>query len=95
LSITVQKVDYLANLAKLELSEEEKTRFQGELDKILGYIDQLKGLDSTHVPLASQVVARRSGIRGDKVFPSLTQDQALANAPRKKDGFFRVPKVIG
>jgi aspartyl-tRNA(Asn)/glutamyl-tRNA(Gln) amidotransferase subunit C len=95
LSITVKKVNYLANLAKLELSGEEKKRFQRELDKIIDYIDQLKELDSTYVPPASHVIAPGSVIREDKVFPSLTQDQALANAFQKRDGFFRVPKVIG
>lgn len=95
MSITVKRLEYLANLAKLELSGEEKTRYQRDLDKIIDYIDQLKELDTKDVPLTSQVISTRSVLREDKIFSSLPQDQALANAPQKKDGFFRVPKVIG
>jgi aspartyl-tRNA(Asn)/glutamyl-tRNA(Gln) amidotransferase subunit C len=95
LSIAVKRVECLADLAKLELSEEEKTRFQLELDKIIDYIDQLKELDTKDVPFTTQVIATGCVLREDKVFPSLPQNQALANAPQKKDGFFRVPKVIG
>jgi aspartyl-tRNA(Asn)/glutamyl-tRNA(Gln) amidotransferase subunit C len=95
LFITVQKVDYLANLAKLKLSREERKRYQRELDKIIGYIDQLEGLETTHVSPNSHVIALESVMRCDKVFPSLLQNQSLANAPRRKDGFLRVRKVIG
>jgi aspartyl-tRNA(Asn)/glutamyl-tRNA(Gln) amidotransferase subunit C len=95
LFITAQKIDYLANLAKLELSGEERQRYQRELDKIIGYIDQLKELESTHVSLSSHVITPRGVMRGDKVFPSLPRNQALANANRRKDGLLRVPKVIG
>jgi aspartyl-tRNA(Asn)/glutamyl-tRNA(Gln) amidotransferase subunit C len=94
LSITVKNLDYLANLAKLKLSVEEKTKFQKELSRIIGYIDQLKELDTESVTLTSHVIAPGRVLREDKVFPSLSQDQSLANAPQKKHGFFRVPKVI-
>ncbi len=93
--ITIKDVEYVANLAKLELSDDEKTRFQKELDNIIKYIDQLNKLDTTNVPITSHVTLLQNVFREDKVLPSLSPDQALANAPEKKDGFFRVPKVIG
>jgi aspartyl-tRNA(Asn)/glutamyl-tRNA(Gln) amidotransferase subunit C len=93
--ITTKDVKYVASLAKLELSEEEKKRFQEELDNIIKYIDQLNELDTKNVPITSHVVLLRNVFRKDKVLPSLSPDQALANAPEKKDGFFRVPRVIG
>jgi aspartyl-tRNA(Asn)/glutamyl-tRNA(Gln) amidotransferase subunit C len=93
--ITIKDVEYVANLAKLELSDEEKRRFQKELDNIIKYIDQLNELDTTNVPITSHVTFLQNIFREDEVLPSLSPDQALANAPEKKDGFFRVPRVIG
>ncbi|MGB7061742.1 MAG: Asp-tRNA(Asn)/Glu-tRNA(Gln) amidotransferase subunit GatC [Candidatus Zixiibacteriota bacterium] len=95
MAITLKDVEYAANLAKLELSPEEKIRFQRELDKIIKYVDQLNELNTENVPVTSHVIPMQNVMREDKVLPSLSSDQALANAPRKKGGFFRVPKVIG
>ncbi|MFQ6002286.1 MAG: Asp-tRNA(Asn)/Glu-tRNA(Gln) amidotransferase subunit GatC [Candidatus Zixiibacteriota bacterium] len=95
MAITLKDVEYVANLAKLELSEEEKKRFQKELDNIIKYIDQLNDLDTENVPITSQVTFLQNVLREDKVVPSLSSDEALANAPEKKDGFFKVPRVIG
>ena len=91
----MKDVEYVANLAKLELSEEEKKRFQKELDNIIKYIDQLNELDTENVPITSHVTLLQNVLREDKILPSLSPDEALANAPEKKDGFFRVPRVIG
>jgi aspartyl-tRNA(Asn)/glutamyl-tRNA(Gln) amidotransferase subunit C len=95
LSITRKDVGYVAGLAKLELSPEEKIKFQKELDNIIEYVDQLNELNTEEVPVTSHVVPLKSVVREDRILPSLSMDQALANAPQKKEGFFRVPKVIG
>lgn len=94
MAITLKDVEYVAKLAKLKLSEEEKKKFQKELDKIIKYIDQLNQVDTENVPITSHIVPMENVLREDKVKPSLTQEEALANAPDKKDGYFRVPKVI-
>jgi aspartyl-tRNA(Asn)/glutamyl-tRNA(Gln) amidotransferase subunit C len=93
--ITLEDVEYVANLARLELSEEEKKRFKKELNNIIRYIDQLNELDTENVPITSQVTFLQNVLREDEVLPSLSPDEALANAPEKKDGFFKVPRVIG
>jgi aspartyl-tRNA(Asn)/glutamyl-tRNA(Gln) amidotransferase subunit C len=93
--VTLKDVEYVANLAKLNLSREEKRRFQKELDSIIKYVGQLNGLDTQNAPLISPVVFLQNVLREDQVLPSLSQDEAWANAPEKKDGFFKVPKVIG
>ncbi|MCK4403693.1 MAG: Asp-tRNA(Asn)/Glu-tRNA(Gln) amidotransferase subunit GatC [candidate division Zixibacteria bacterium] len=93
--ITLKDVEYVANLAKLELSQKEKVKFQKELDNIIKYIDQLNELNTENVLITSRVVPLENVFREDRVLPSLPQDNALANAPQKKDGFFKVPKVIG
>jgi len=93
--ITLKDVEYVAELAKLELSQKEKFKFQKELDNIIEYIDQLNELNTENVPITSHVIPLENVFREDRALPSLSQDQALANAPQKKDGFFKVPKVIG
>jgi aspartyl-tRNA(Asn)/glutamyl-tRNA(Gln) amidotransferase subunit C len=92
--ITLKDVEYVAKLARLELSEEEKVVLQRELDKIVEYIDQLNEVDTENVPVTSHVIPLQNALREDKVLPSLPADQALANAPKSEDGFFRVPRVI-
>lgn len=78
----------------MELSETEKKKFAKELDKIIKYIDQLREVDARNVAPTSHVIPMENVLREDKVEPSLSQEEALANAPDKKDGYFKVPKVI-
>ena len=78
----------------MELSETEKKKFAKELDKIIKYIDQLREVDTRNVAPTSHVIPMENVLREDKVEPSLSQEEALANAPDKKDGYFKVPKVI-
>lgn len=94
MAISLKEVEYVAKLAKLEFSREEKIKLQRELDKIVKYVDQLKELDTENVAVTSHVVSLQNVLREDVILPSLPADQALANAPKKKDGFFRVPRVI-
>ncbi|NIM97624.1 MAG: Asp-tRNA(Asn)/Glu-tRNA(Gln) amidotransferase subunit GatC [candidate division Zixibacteria bacterium] len=93
--ISLEDVEHVANLAKLELSPEKKIKFQKDLDKVIKYIDQLNKLDTKNVPVTSHVIPIQNVLREDKVLPSLLRGKALANAPKRKDGFFKVPKVIG
>lgn len=95
MAITLKDVEYAAKLAKLELTKEEKVTFQRELDKIIKYVDQLNELNTKNVPVTSHVFPLKNALMEDEVLPSLSSAEALANAPRKKKGFFRVPKVIG
>jgi len=92
--ITIKDVEYVAGLAKLELSEAEKRKFAKELDKIIKYIDQLKEVDTENIPPTSHIIPMENVLRENKVEISLSQDEALTNAPDKKDEYFKVPKVI-
>jgi len=92
--ITLKDLEYVAKLAKLKLSDQEKRKFQKELDKIIRYIDQLNQVNTEDVSPTSHVIPMENVLREDEVKASLTQDEALANAPDKKDGYFKVPKVI-
>ncbi len=92
--ITPDEVEYVANLARLELTEEEKERFAGQLDAILQYMEKLNELDTSGVEPLVHGIAGRQATRPDRVEESLPRDEALANAPEKSEGCFRVPRII-
>ncbi len=95
MAISIEEVEHIAKLARLRLTEEEKIRFQVELGKILEYFDQLKKLDTENVPPMTHAVPIENVLREDQVKPSLPVEEALQNAPEKKDSYFQVPKVVG
>ncbi len=100
MKITEKEVRYVADLADLELSEEEIAQFVPQLDSILGYMDKLNELDTTDVEPMAQVMYEAAGLgattpmRPDMDRPGFPQEVALANAPEKGAGHFKVPKVI-
>jgi len=92
--ITIAQVEHVANLARLRFNEEEKQKLAGQLGAILEYIEQLNKLNTDDVPPTSHVIPVINVVREDVVKPSLTQEEALANAPGGVDGLFEVPKII-
>lgn len=95
MNISDQDVNYVAELANLDLTVEERQRMVRDLNSILGYIDRLKELDTTEVPpMAQTVLPAAEVMRQDMPQPSLPHDAALQNAPDSDGDFFKVPKVI-
>ena len=94
LKLSTSDVEYVAKLARLEITEAEKQKFTAQLNDILLYIDQLNELDTTGVAPMSHAIAVTNAFRDDKVADSLGTQKALANAPDARGEFFRVPKVI-
>ena len=95
MSITRDDVLCGAHLARIELTSEETERFGRNLERILEYIDQLREVDITDLQPQTQFAGHRNFFREDRVRPSLSRDEALANAPDQKNGMFRVPRVFG
>ena len=110
MKVTDKDVAYVADLANLELTAQERVGMLRDLNSILGYIDRLNELDTSNVPPMAQV-SDRYGVdaakQGSERFAyasrediveglrkSLPRDQALANAPDADGDFFQVPKVI-
>jgi aspartyl-tRNA(Asn)/glutamyl-tRNA(Gln) amidotransferase subunit C len=87
-------VEYVAHLARIELTAEEIARLQKQLDHILAYVDELKKVNVEGVEPMSHAVDMNTVLRDDAVKPSLDRDQVLANAPEQKNGQFIVPKII-
>ena len=92
--ITLEEVEHVARLARLELRPEDKERMRRELDGILAYIDKLRALDVEGVEPTSHAVPLTNVMRDDEPRPSLPRDEMLANAPDAHGDFFRVPKII-
>lgn len=87
-------VDHVARLARLDLSEEERERMRGELSDILEHVETIQGMDLEDVEPTSHALPIKNIMRPDEVKRSLTVDDALANAPEREDGRFRVPRIV-
>ena len=95
MKIADNDVAYVADLANLELTVEERRRMVRDMNSILDYIDRLNQLDTTDVaPMAQAELQSASVLREDELRPCLPREAALANAPDTDGKFFKVPKVI-
>jgi aspartyl-tRNA(Asn)/glutamyl-tRNA(Gln) amidotransferase subunit C len=96
LKITPEQVRHVAGLANLKLTESEVERMTSELDSILTYVDALNEADTTGVEPMAQVLVKdaAAALREDVERPSLSNADAVANAPLAGAGFFKVPLVI-
>ncbi len=87
-------VRYTAQLARLHLTNDEVAQFQTQLSEVLRYVEQLQSLDVSGVEPTAHANPVFDVMRPDQDRPGLTQEEALANAPRQANGLFMVPKVI-
>jgi aspartyl-tRNA(Asn)/glutamyl-tRNA(Gln) amidotransferase subunit C len=92
--ITLAEVEHVARLARLDLEPEEKERLRGQLDAILGYVEQLRRVDTAGVAPTAHVLPLANVMREDEVRPSYPVEAMLANAPAADDGQFRVPRIL-
>src|SRR5437899_646494 len=92
--ITPEDVAKTALLARLELAEDEKERLVEQLSSILDQIAVIAEVDTSAIPPTAQVVALHNAMRPDRVRPSLSPEQVLANAPDREDDFFKVRAVL-
>jgi len=94
MKLTVKDVDYVAKLARLALSDDEKAKYTEQLDKILEYMDELNRVDTSNVEPVFQAVEMKNVFREDEAAVSGLADDIIANAPDREDRFFKVKKVI-
>ena len=86
---------HLARLARLALTDEELDSFAGQLDAILEHVSRIQSVDVTGVEATDNPLDQVNVTRPDTVVPGLTQDAALAEAPRAEQGRFAVPQILG
>lgn len=94
MSISIKDVEHVAKLARLELSEQDKEKFTGQLNSILKFAEKLNELDTENVEPTSHVLDIKNVVRQDEVKASLPREEALRNAPSQEDGHFKVPPII-
>lgn len=87
-------VGYVAHLARIDLTDEETTLFQGQLDQVLHYVEQLNELDVSGVEPTAHAIPVFNVLRKDVPGTSLDHADIIANAPAATDGEIRVPKII-
>jgi aspartyl-tRNA(Asn)/glutamyl-tRNA(Gln) amidotransferase subunit C len=90
-----EEVVYVAELARLGLSEGEIARLQDQLSSILEHIAAIDKLDTEAIPPTAQVIAMTNVMRPDVVTDSLPREAVLENAPRQAEGFFEVHAILG
>lgn len=94
MKITRLEVEHVAKLARLELSDQEKEKLTDQLSNILTYVEKMNELDTRNVAPTSHVLDITNVMRDDAPDDSLPQERALANAPDKAVGHYKVPRII-
>jgi aspartyl-tRNA(Asn)/glutamyl-tRNA(Gln) amidotransferase subunit C len=94
MSVTNEDVKYVANLARLQLTDDEAEQLKGDMNRILEYMDTLNELDTSGVEPLEHVTESGVRFRKDEARPPLSHDDALKNAPDADSDYFRVPRVI-
>jgi len=93
--ITLGDVQKVAKLARLDLDQQQLSKFTGQLESILGYVAKISEVDITGVEPMAHAIPLSNVLREDVVEPALPVDKVLQNAPESDGPFFKVPKVIG
>jgi aspartyl-tRNA(Asn)/glutamyl-tRNA(Gln) amidotransferase subunit C len=94
MSLDAAAVARIARLARIRVTDDEKTSLASELSQVMAWIDELQTVDTDGVEPMTSVVGARLKTRADVVTLSVTRDEILANAPEPMAGFFTVPKVV-
>jgi aspartyl-tRNA(Asn)/glutamyl-tRNA(Gln) amidotransferase subunit C len=94
MSLTLAEVEHIAELARLELTGEEKERYRQQLSAILEYAARLQTINTSQTLPTASVLPARSVLRPDIPGPSLDVKDLLSNAPQADDDQFRVPPVL-
>jgi len=94
MKISKKHVEDVAFLARLTLSDEELNKMTIQLGEILSYVEKLNELDTSTIKTTSHVFSVCNAFREDKVKISLTQNEALMNAPKQHEDMFQVPKIL-
>ena len=94
MSLSLQEVEHIAKLARLELTAEQKTRYREQLEAILDHVAKLQELDTQDVPPTASVSVGQMPLRVDEPRPGLSKDDLLKNAPKQEEEQFKIPPVF-
>lgn len=94
MEVSDELVIKLAELSKLEFTDDEKESIKADLGKMISFIDKLNGLDTTGIQPLLHMTSNRNILRKDEIRNMISREAALKNAPLADERFFKVPKVI-
>jgi aspartyl-tRNA(Asn)/glutamyl-tRNA(Gln) amidotransferase subunit C len=94
MSVTKEDIKYIADLARLQFTEEESEQMAAEMSKILDYVETLEEVDTSNVEPLEHVIDLEYRFRKDEAKEPLDHEKALKNAPDADSDYFRVPRVI-
>jgi aspartyl-tRNA(Asn)/glutamyl-tRNA(Gln) amidotransferase subunit C len=94
MKVSKKDVEHVALLARLGLSEEEKTKFTEQLSAILDYAEKINALDTNNVPPTAHPLPLTNVLREDKTVPCTDSELLLQNAPEEEDHMFLVPRMF-
>lgn len=94
MKITEETVDHIAHLARLEFEGEAKNAIRTDLERIISFMDKLQEVDTENVEPLIFMSSEINRLREDIPARTLTQEQALKNAPQRDSDYFRIPKVL-
>lgn len=92
--IDIKTVDEIAHLARLEFKDEAKAAILNDMNRMLGFIDKLNELNTDNEEPLIYMTSESNILRDDEPEVTISQKEALKNAPRKDSDYFKVPKVI-
>lgn len=92
--IDIKTVDEVAHLARLEFQDEAKSEILNDMNRMLAFVDKLNELDTNDVEPLIYMTDEVNVLREDEPKQTITQKEALKNAPKKDSDYFKVPKVI-
>jgi aspartyl-tRNA(Asn)/glutamyl-tRNA(Gln) amidotransferase subunit C len=95
MSLTIRDVEKIAHLARLALTEAQKSQYAQQLTAVLDYAARLDELDLAGVPATAHAVAQQNVMRDDEIEPSLPLADLLYNAPQQRDNQFFIQTVLG
>ncbi|NJD78710.1 MAG: Asp-tRNA(Asn)/Glu-tRNA(Gln) amidotransferase subunit GatC [Candidatus Methanoperedens sp.] len=92
--ISRKDLEHIGWLARIELSEDDKDKYTPKLNSVLDYFGELDKVDTEGVQPTYHVLPMSNVFREDSPAKSLSQEEALSNAPKKQDGFFKAPRMM-
>ncbi|MFN5371885.1 MAG: Asp-tRNA(Asn)/Glu-tRNA(Gln) amidotransferase subunit GatC [Bacteroidia bacterium] len=94
MKVNEQLIGHLSHLARLQFDTQAGLEMVNDLNRILGFVEKLEEVDTSGVEPLIYMTGETNILREDEVMQSITQDEALKNAPKKDSVFFRVPRFI-
>ncbi|QGT98828.1 Aspartyl-tRNA(Asn) amidotransferase subunit C [Candidatus Syntrophocurvum alkaliphilum] len=94
MALTIEQIEHLALLVRLNLTENEKQDFANQLSSILNYVEKLNEISTDDVEPLTHILPVSNIFREDEVRPGTPREELLANAPLVEEGCFKVPKIL-